>query len=349
MNADALAKLVRNGNAAIRVSEVSLETDTGPFNGTGTIRVENDGFTLEFYSPSNSQPPPQKFGTFSAREYWKVSGIIEEILPFRCDLVPPGGKRSHSRNQIRESICTELRLHAIEIPAHGTEALSSKQLAELFSRIQATNGTDDPVGPDLHEFTASLPNYPQIFRNAITEESKSDPFFGELTSSSWNLFIDDLSGFTFALEHDDQDLSVHMRSLPASSGMSCTEARRQFEALLHAVAITHGQHAWPYHQIHHYGTKKTFEQIAPPKKLTEAFNLPFDHSLTEALPPDDIRHRSGSSIRLLAKFLYDQPKLGDKIVDLAFLFREAQKREVHHDIESLTICVLFESLVTLLF
>ena len=53
------------------------------------------------------------------RDWWKLSGVIEDGLPFRCENVSPGGPEA-SRNAI---VSVSRELHAIEL----AESLADKE------------------------------------------------------------------------------------------------------------------------------------------------------------------------------------------------------------------------------
>src|ERR1017187_3507908 len=94
MTDDDFVAVVRKGSDKLRVDELVLNTGQQQFRGKGMLRVSQERIEIDMILDPGQQAPPMRSGVFSKSDYWKMNGIIEDYLPFRCDYV--GGEDSRN-------------------------------------------------------------------------------------------------------------------------------------------------------------------------------------------------------------------------------------------------------------
>ena len=355
MTADDFVAVVRKGSDKLRVDELVVNTGQHEFRGKGMLRVGQERIEIDMtLDPGQEPPPTRRSGVFTKSDYWKLSGIIEDCLRFRCDYVGSGGQQGFIGGETHKVTLT-FDLNPIELIPSGWDAMSREERARIDEELRQRNdktiqgsipaqAPPDKQPPDgLVHFSALIANYPlPTLLCKGTEVVELNPYFGERRSSGLDTLMGEIEGYNYAFikENDAADLQVHLKSKENYQSPGEEEDWRKFHALMKALAFTLGMHAWPYRTQYWRDGKKVADRVTPTRRLAHTVHTPF------GLAHFDFQ----DVIRKATAFFESNSVLSKEVAYLLFLFREAANYEsVNFDITVLATCVLFESLVNQLF
>lgn len=354
MTADDFVAVVRKGSDKLRVDELVLNTGQQQFRGKGMLRVSQERIEIDMILDPGQQAPPMRSGVFTKSDYWKLSGIIEDCLRFRCDYVRGGGQQVFMGGGTHK-VTLRFDLNPIELVPSGWDAMSREERARIQEELRQRNNTTiqgslpaqaspdkQPPEGSVH-FCALIANYPlPTLLCKGTDVVEVNPYFGERASGRLDTLMGEIEGYNFAFikENDAADLQVHLKSKENYQSPGEEEDWRKFHALMQALAFTLGMHASPYRTQYWRDGKKVADRVTPARRLAHTVHAPFG-----------IAHFDFQDvIRKATAFFESNSVLSKEVAYLLFLFREAANYEsVHFDITVLATCVLFESLVNQLF
>lgn len=340
MTADEFVEIVRKGSDKLRVDEVVLVSGNKEFHGKGKLRIGEDRIEIDINLDSGEKPPPRRTGIFTKSDFLKLSGVIEDRLPFRCNHVGPVGN-THESHRLQPTGNYEsqyklvFRLNPIELIPTGLDTLTTEDRARFYSQIreQATPGdrpssVEEPrkVGARI-QFDARLREYPLFLLNELKGE---------------------IGGCDFTLVKDKEDLRVSLCSKEEYHSTCEDEDWRKFQALMDAIAFMHGTHAWPYRIEYWRGGRKITDRVTAAKRLGRTAHAPFGEALEFNAMVGATQWDYAGTIKNIAAFFEQDSNIRKEVALVLFLFREAGNG-VHSEITTLAMCALFESLVNLLF
>jgi hypothetical protein len=93
MKADEFLKIVRKGSDKLRVDNLVLNTGEQEFHGKGMLKISEGKIKVDFIFNADEKPPALRYGVFTKKDNWKLCGLIEDQLQFKCE-VAPGGSAS---------------------------------------------------------------------------------------------------------------------------------------------------------------------------------------------------------------------------------------------------------------
>jgi hypothetical protein len=85
MTADDFVEIVRKGADKVRVDKIVLNSGEQEFHGSGTLHIRDGHFRLKMQLDKGERLPPIQEGIHTKRDSWKMTGIIEYTLNFKCD------------------------------------------------------------------------------------------------------------------------------------------------------------------------------------------------------------------------------------------------------------------------
>jgi hypothetical protein len=343
MKADDLAAAVREGQGKFRVEKVVIDAGSSKIRGKGLLIVSSEDFELEMTVAPNAVPRRDKI-VWTERDFWHLTGVIEDDLMFRAEHVSTSGYRESWRIGRKPRLVQTFSFHTVELFAVGFDALSAWQRRKLTDR--PSKRRPKPRHPSV-EFAAVLFRCKPTFLNAGTTTDTRNKFLGKRTSFSIDSFVDRGRDFDFALIKDREDLRVHFRSKRAFRSVTEADDLRRFHALLAAIGFTHGFNPWPYRIQYWRNGRMVFDRLTPTRELTQTIHSPFSTAIGRS--EKTTQNNYESPIRLAARFFDTGSVLGKKTSQLLFLFREAGGKGVHLHVETLALCSIFEGLVDLLF
>ncbi len=352
MTADEFVKIVRSGSEKLRVDEIVLKTGTQEFHGKGMLRISREEIKLDMTLDEGENPPAIQFGVHTKSDYWKLNGVIEDVLQFKCDYISFGNSQ-HFFNWNKCKNVLKLDLSPIELIPSGSDALTREERAQLHKELLQKNknianqnreaGNTEPPTETSAYFYALILNYPvPTLACAGTEIIEKNPYFGERRSGKLDTLKGEIGNYNYAFikEKDDGDIHVHLESKKGYHSSSTQEDWDKFYALMHALAFMQGMHAWPYRIEYWRDGQKITDRVTSARRLAHTVHIPF------RLLKFDFQ----DVVKKTTTFLEVKTKLSEEILRILFLFREATDYEfVHGEIALITLCVLFETLVNQLF
>jgi hypothetical protein len=96
MTVDDFVKIVRGGSEKLRVDEIVINTGSQELHGKGMLRISRERIELDVTISLGETLPEFHTGIYTKRDSWKLTGLIEDQLQFKCDHVGPTGKRQLS-------------------------------------------------------------------------------------------------------------------------------------------------------------------------------------------------------------------------------------------------------------
>src|SRR5215813_3296661 len=94
MKSDELVEIVRSSPDKLRVDSIVVQTGENDFHGKGMLKISEDDIELQMTLNPGEKAPESHSGVFTKKDCWKLSGVIEDQIEFRCDYVWPSGSRS---------------------------------------------------------------------------------------------------------------------------------------------------------------------------------------------------------------------------------------------------------------
>jgi hypothetical protein len=136
MNSDEFVKIVHNGSEKLRVDEIVIKKGSEELHGKGMLRISREKIELDTTINEGEALPEFHSGIYAKRDSWKLTGLIEDQLRFKCDHVGPTGKRQFSWPD-GITRCT-FKVHPIDLIPTGWDAMSRKDRNE-FLKQEAEN------------------------------------------------------------------------------------------------------------------------------------------------------------------------------------------------------------------
>ncbi|MCX6900282.1 MAG: hypothetical protein NT105_16495 [Verrucomicrobia bacterium] len=365
MNADEFVEVVRKGSDKLRVDEIVLNVGERELHGKGMLLIAGGKMELAMTISSDEEPPELKAGIYTRKDFWKLRGVIEDHLEFKCDSAGPhpfGWKLAGGR----KTFSAKLNLHPIELIPDAFESMSSGERAALFHQLPASDAapeadqshatTSEPMVPapaGFVKFEALLADYP-LFLPACesgTKTTVTNPFLGETEAANLDTLCGEIEGFDFGLVKDEKtkSLRVVLRSKEGYKSSGEEEDWKRFHGFLQALAFIHGVHAWPFRTEYWRDGRKTLDRVTTVQRLARTPHYPFTERLAANARAGNVQWDFRDVIKKVAAFFQSESELSKEVAQILFLFREAGDEGVHSEVGIIALCALFENLVRLLY
>ena len=337
MTADEFVKIVRKGSDKLRVDEIIINTGSQELHGKGMLRISRKKIEIEVTinkdeTDKGEKLPEVRTGIYTMRDNWKLAGLIEDTLRFKCEHLHPIGSRQWlwPGNITR---CT-VDIHPIDLIPTGWDAATRKERKEHLEQNQMpTTGWGAENTLDNVSFNATLLEYP-------------------LNTSSWGKEIKgETATFDFVLtkSEDTSDLHISLESKKEYTSQGEEKDWKQFHAFMNALAFVNGTNAWPYRIQYWRAGQKLIDRVTAAKRLAKTIHAPFPETLAFNARTGSIKWNFPDTMKLVTTFFETESALSEEVAYLMFLFRRAGSRGVHRDITTITLCVLFENVVRHIF
>jgi hypothetical protein len=335
MTADEFANVVRTGGDKLRVDDVVVDTGGAQLRGRGLLRIDREEISIDLTlaDPSAAAAIPRRRVT-TKRDWWKLTGVIEEGLPFRCENVSPGGAEA-SRNGI---VIVSRELHAIELAESPAEKdARQKELREKLG-VSSESSADDCS----FNYKAVLVDFELPAVNGETTRVTRNTYTGESQSWTADTFVGDTAQTHYGLIRADNrsDLEVYVRSKEDFRSSGAEEDEQIFHAILQGLGFLTGVQPWPFRITHTHGNRLVSDRITAARRLPRSLQSPFNKGLGRSHSEE-----FGTALRCAAEFFSKRTPFTEKLTHLASMFRAAGDEGVHLDIKILATCALLESLV----
>lgn len=336
MTADDFVTIVRKGSDKLRVDDIVLNTGEQEFHGSGMLRIEGKRFALDMQLNDGEKLPDMQSGVYTRRDSWKLKGVIEYDLEFKCDTVGPIGNGDilgRSRT---------FRLHPISLSPSSWDAKSDTERAAFFEQL--SNNSESSAGGKQAEQVSDVGDLPVRIEAMFFEY----PFFEPFCGKEWK---GEIEGFDFTIkkEKDGADLWVSLNSKKDYVSLGEKEDLNKLHGLMNALAFTNGANAWPYRTQYWRSGRKISDVVTAVDQLARISHGPFTDNLAFAAIVGRAHWDYPDLLKKAAAFFETNSALTHEVITICFLLREADDKEVHSDITIIALCALFENLVQLLF
>ena len=338
MTADEFVKIVRKGSDKLRVDDVVFNTGSEEFHGKGLMRICRDSIDVDLTINEGEKVPDLKTGIFTKRDYWKLTGIIEDQLQFKCDYVGPSGWSSKSwPGDITK--CT-FDLHPIDLIPSGWDAMSRQERNLRLKQLQeGTPAAKEKAEQDAEaERTDDFSFYATLFEYPLLTSDWGKEVKGETESYE----------FVLKKETEDSDLYVSIHSKKEHHSPSEQNDWNKFYAFMKALAFVNGMNAWPYRIIYSRAGQNIADRVTAASKLSKTSHAPFTKRLSFNAKTGSLKWNFQESVIKAAAFFEADSNLSKEVSEILFLFREADEG-VHSEITTIALCNLFENTVRLIF
>jgi hypothetical protein len=354
MTASDFAAIVRKGSDKLRVDGLVLNAGDLELHGKGMLRVGSEEVLLDMTLDPEEKAPPMRAGVYTKSDLWKLRGVIEDSLGFKCDFVGEGGRSSFESWGVHKVTLT-FDLNPIDLIIVGWDAMSRDERSRLQNRLLEQHGVaqasalpGQPLAPEkpataTSAFRAQIANLPlPTLLCKGTDRVETSPYFGERRSGRLDTIVGGIEGYHYALiqEQHSKDVVVHLDTKEADYSPGEEQDWKRFYAFMNALAFMLGTHTWAYRTEYWREGKKLTDRIMPARRLPHTVHTPF--RLHQFDFPEVARKATA--------FFEKDSVLSREVAHILFLFRQAADHKlVHGEITLLAACVLFESLVNQIF
>lgn len=185
----------------MRVDRIVLVDPKGEnkFTGKGILRISDESLEIDFTGRGRGWPPRRRTNVVTEKDYWKLSGVINDHLRFFCDLINPAGAYQ-SLNRI---VTFTRTLHSIELVIRRPDPAKSRKARNArYRRLGVTiPPRHRPSDKDrAFSFEATLVDCELPGANAGSETVRKNDFLAA-ESSNWDsdTFLGEITGGRYAL------------------------------------------------------------------------------------------------------------------------------------------------------
>jgi hypothetical protein len=277
---------------------------------------------------------PRSEGSITRDQFWKIGCIIEEQVPVWTVGMP------HQWNTHEALFSTRGAYFDLDMVHHLTVPLDEYGLKEAV--MTAARGLN--LGEDSQErayASARLVNYELIWCNLDSQSVQENDFLGKSSSIQRDTLRGAFDEFEYALFKRGEDCEVHLR-LKKGAAISPRVFRNTFSALLRAVALLHGQQAWPQWERVEIGSRVLDEFATAPRTVPKTI-----HTLLTARACANHADPTSLVEKAVRTFLRTDD-FSRSLEHYIFLAREAGANETPLQVGTLSLCATFEGLIGLL-
>lgn len=346
MKLDALCEHIRTKNEPLRVDGVIIETGAKKFLAHGTLAVGKSDFRLRLAIENGEVPLPT--GVYTPKDFWKISGVIDDETSFTAHGLPTGTESGFSAVPYSRAVFHVHQLSLVKEITEEDRAARKREIEESLRRLskilkrEFTEPIQTANAPIRLSHHARLIRYPLIWKNSGTETKREAPLGRKSSNSKWNVLHASFANCEFLLTQEGEDCLVDV--FPAGEGV--IESAQQdaiFEAFLWAIAFVNARDAWPQE------TKVTGECST----LKHIVTVPRDTSKSRSPLLNDTACANGADLAKALEcatefFLANPEGIAATVHQLLYLARNAASSSTPHEVGTLALCSIFEGIVDLL-
>ena len=339
MNYDQLAEKIREGLAVIAATDLEIRDRRGNvWRGSGALTLSHGEFKLRVVLPRGSTLPEWTGGYSSRKDFWFVRGWLED-LPFLCRFCPPSTNMSESRGAHGHHRAIDLNLDGIDLLRQPISARFASLLVDIEESL-TQNTQQLPKRLWKISVEATIADYPNPFPDQRTETVVRNAQIGASKGWTLNLHKRRTNSFSYALWKPGDDLKV-IAEWPTSKRTRPRNVRRDWQALLQALAFITGKSAWPWRTTIFVNGSAWVERFRPvPLQVPTTIYTPF-HAAQRRQDK-----RVSRALALAARCFAESP-LASRLQELLHAMRTASEKNL--GLKALSHCVLLEGLIRALF
>lgn len=359
MRKDDFHKAIRSPGGKFRVEDITITTDAGELRGKGFMEVIPGDFKLSVILSAESGRIPIPEGYRTSRQFWPLTGIIEDEIRFKLRALPSGSS-FHSGMGVSPRSILEFSANRMELVPMGFDCMTSGEIYQMqeAAKQQAGIGQSAPTptpsaqnpAPNTQvTFKAVLRDYNLIEHNGSTETITKNPFLSENSRFRFDTFHGNLPEWEYGLIERNGDLEIYLKSKPDYVSQGADHDTRLWNAFLQAIAFTQGKHAWPFFFEHRRNGKLVADILLLNEDVASSRHTPFSKYLAFSNATKKLVWKYEEALELAYKFFANDTKLMHEIENLLYIYREASNRGIAKRISLLSLCSLFESITRVIY
>jgi hypothetical protein len=359
-NANKLLTILRGPKPFVFLDKVTLNYKGEKFDGLGTMDVdfEHNRFEIDFRFQYEAVPIEflEWFNRQSApsienpEDFWEAEVTTASGIRFSMRVPPPYNSKWGPGKILRfwshvEAI--EVLPDSWDTGDGDVQSAHRKRIETIFTRDRVINSEatkEADAALDMARSQAPPKFHVILARVALGVTNTAEvgthhhPLEGERSHFKFGLYKEEHEDYSFCLESVDDDLHVSMYFNDPK--LDCGDCRKKLQALLSAVAFTHGYHSWPLLEEHCLGGHVVTCRIKPYFNLERSEFQPLNEHLSRS------HKECGAMIGIATKFFSGERPMVSRFLEFAFLHRDAGMKAVPLKVQVLAACTVFEGLVT---
>jgi hypothetical protein len=351
-NATKLLAKLRSSDPVLLLDQLSITAGELTIEGRGSLHRKDDQFILTARFDLGSIPvdfPNRQFGDmkkpkmYGREDFWQAQARTAEGVLLTC-AVPPSMKWSERSDGITEIHCTT---DSLNLTPQFLDACDFSFIRELLSAMNENPSAREyevsiePPQPIPSQYHAILPGVKPVLANVDTKIERQNPFIGPTSSNDKDTYIEERNDCTLATLGYEGDLHVYLKY--KQKAKTVDEEVKEFEALLDAIAFTHGCHPHTRLREHCQDGRVVLCEISPNENLEQSMFAPISERLLHQYP------ESRSMLGVAWDYFKGSGALVTRFKQVLWLHRHAASKDVPLPVQVLTACTLFEGLIKALF
>lgn len=343
MTANEFVKIVRSGSDKLRVDEIIINTGNQEFHGKGMLEISRELIKIHVTLDKGNFASGNQFlgvgtGIYTKRDRWKMKGVIEDQLEFKCDDVGPVVGFGLPISVTKFTI----NLHPVDLIPSGFDAMSRVERDEFLKKHQSNAGNG-----------GALPEKPIPVENKQIDFCFYAVLFEyPILGSSWdNVIKGDTKYFDYTIKtiEGSSDIHISLNSKMEFNSSGQEQDLKKLYAFMFALAFATGVDAWPYRIEYWCAGRKILDRVTTARPLSKTHHAAFSDRIAFNAKTGSIKWNFQETIKIISQFYDNESAFAGEITYLHFLFRQAGDDGVHGDITILTLCILFENLIRHIF
>lgn len=334
-----------------RIDKVRIITPDATYRGAGVLEC-GEKLMLSITLPKGKDISAFSKNIVARKDFWKLKGVIEDSLNISIDSLPPISKKHYGNG----SNVVVFGISEFDVEPAAFDKKTNSQIMKML----AAHRTDAPKAnpkkarrlkkenPEV-SFFAVLKDYKLIALNKGTEIVETNEFLGKRPKSRMDTCMGILPGWKYGLIQVVNDVHVHLKSDEIYVSRGKEEDSKHLEAVLRAIAFTHGQHAWPSQLEYRCDHKMLTNKIRVIRNVSRTHHAPFSERLWHNNLLGNVKWDFSETFQKAYEFFLSGTELSKEIEELVYLLREAGGDNIPLRIELLTVCTLYESLMRAIF
>lgn len=350
MGREEIATLLLTTDTRLRVDEVVIRFPDGitkKARGTLWRDAEEEKFHLHLTLLEGSLKLPFKGGVFTREHFWRIEGVIEEMVPFHCEAPP--GLESNSADYVldRHAYFVKCKPQTVSLVPPLTPEREAERIArwkegnEMLSRRVPEPEDYHPTG--LWSASVFIPGVKAVHLNEGTEVEEKNPLLGTRSRSKMSTLNGEWEARKIGMvQHEDSCEIVLREEEGGPESPALDDFEKELDALLRAFGFVNGWDPWWQRLTVRRGGDVVRDDVRALRAAPSSCFAP----LTERAC-----HFGGDAVQLtgLAWNFFRTDPAAEILSQALYLMRQATQHGVPTEIGLLAQCTVFEGVVDMLY
>jgi hypothetical protein len=343
------AKLIKHIQKGTRllVDDVRITTNKGELTGKGRVHCKGGSFRFMVTLDPGQVVPELPPGIYGRKDFWPLSGTIEDHLPFKAIMGPlPNRTFQNQTIQLRFG-CDHLDLEAT-----GWDGLTSREIGRLVNRLEDLEEETiepppqgEPVACDCH-FKGFLNGFQLIDCDVDGVHLVEDKFLLRMIKPSKTVLSGSLGdSFEYLLLKEKKGLEFHLQSKAGYQSLGEAEDLKHLNAFLNALGFVFGRHPWHFLLEFRRDGKLVLDRVRPDTVPASIRFTAFSDRQFYSARVQKHDWSTRKPISLGYAYFFPHSVRSREMSNFLYHFREGAKEKVHRRISATVLCPFLENLV----